>query len=114
MSSLCEFIITGVVTGASGVFHVIGRCGDVSFKVGDVFDQIDHPGEGTRPVSLQVTKITAYQRSLEEIGTGMTASIDVVGEGVDLLRPKSVLVASQSREALTASNSVVAGQESHV
>ena len=114
MNSLCEFIITGVVTGVSGIFHVIGRCGDVSFRVGDVFDQIDYPGEGSRPVSLRVTKITAYQRSLEEIGTGMTASIDVVGDGVDLLRPKSVLVATHLQDAVSVSNSVSADQESHV
>ncbi len=90
------FIISGVVTGISGVYHVVGRCGDLPFQVGDIFDQLDYPSEPKCSVQLRVLRIEAYQRSLAELGSGMTAKIDVSGEGVHLLRPHAVLVASRS------------------
>lgn len=94
MISLCEFIICGVMTGVSGVYHVIGRCGDIGFRVGEVFDQLEHPQYPTQSVRLRIIAIHAYQHSLEELGAGMTASIDVQGEGVEFLRPNAILVIS--------------------
>jgi len=89
-----EFIVTGATAGGAGVYHVIGRCGDAMLRVGDIFDQIRHPLDGVKPTRLTVSKIEAYQRSLEELGAGMTAALDVEGEGVEFLRPNAVLVSS--------------------
>lgn len=94
MTIPCEFIVNGVVTGASKIFHVIGRCGDSSFRVGDIFDQISFPGEGPQTVQLRVTKITAYQRAIDEVGCGLTATVDVEGTGVEQIRPRAVLLVS--------------------
>jgi hypothetical protein len=91
----CEFIISGVTAGVAGVYHVVGRCGDVPLQVGDVFDQFDVASEPAHPVNLHISRIVAYQRSLEELGSGMTASLDVQGQGAELLRPHGVLVASR-------------------
>ncbi|QDU26921.1 hypothetical protein ETAA8_20050 [Anatilimnocola aggregata] len=106
MTNPCEFIVNGVVTGASQMFHVIGRCGDSSFRVGDVFDQLAFPGEEAQSVQLRVTRITAYQRSIDEIGWGMTATVDVEGSGVDQLRPRAVLVVSHPQEPQSVQQSV--------
>lgn len=105
MTIPCEFIVNGVVTGASKVFHVIGRCGDSSFRVGDVFDQLTIPGEESHSIQLRVTKITAYQRSIDEIGWGMTATVDVEGSGVEQLRPRAILVVSHPQEPQTVQQS---------
>lgn len=95
MNSICEFILHGVVTGESGEFHVIGRCGDVPIRVGDVFDQLRNEEELPRTIQLVIKCIHAYQKDLPELSPGMTATIDVVGEGLKWLKPLSVLIATQ-------------------
>lgn len=92
--SASEFIISGVTAGVAGIYNVVGRCGDAPLRVGDVFGQLDLAAEPAKPVNLRVSRIVAYQRSLEELGSGMTASLDVQGQGAELLRPHGVLVVS--------------------
>jgi len=92
MNSPREFIVSGVVVGASGVYHVIGRCGDLSIHVGDVFQQLEHPAEPNQQVQLTVDRIQAYERSFEELGSGMTGTLDLRGAGVERLRPHSILL----------------------
>ncbi len=91
-----EFIVDGWVSGESGRFTIIGRCGDEPIRVGDVFDAVfrykhrrypdemgqDPVREVELPASLRVESISAYQRSLDELGHGMTGSLVVSGEGM--------------------------------
>lgn len=93
-----EFIVNGFVEGFAGELRIMGRCGDASIRLGDVFDKLRDQVDGMKAVSLEVVAIQAYGRSLTELGMGMTGTIDVRGEGVQLLRPSSVLVAGTSNQ----------------
>jgi hypothetical protein len=98
-----EFIVTGVQATGGGI-DVIGRCGDYAIELGDVFDVVyrliptptpDGYGpdvrEGDRAVQLRVEKIEAYQKSLGDLGPGMTARLSLAGTGGDLVRNEDVL-----------------------
>lgn len=113
MINTCEFILSGFMAGVSGVSHLIGRCGDLPIQRGEVFDQLHNRGESIRPIKLTVTRIEAYQREWEELGPGMTAKIDVVGEGVEWIRPHSVLLASHHNSNGEQQASMAAGLEAH-
>jgi hypothetical protein len=101
MSISIGFIVNGFVEGESGHFHVIGRCGDDPIRIGDIFDVIrpsshssllaEGDAEGTRTIRLRVEHIQAYQRRLEELGSGMTGTIDLCGQGLEFVKPGSVL-----------------------
>ena len=81
-----EFIVEAIVTGASGRFTVIGRCGDTPIRVDDRFDAVyrykprrypdemddDPVRESQEPAELKVECIHAYERSLPILGQGMT------------------------------------------
>jgi hypothetical protein len=78
----------------------MGRCGDEPIRVGDVFGVLhvpervanDKPSVGTaRPVHLKIVGIQAYQRNLNELGGGMTGTIDLEGSGVEGLVPDAIL-----------------------
>jgi hypothetical protein len=111
-----EFIVDGWVSGTSGRFTILGRCGDEPIHVGDVFDAVfrykprRYPDElGLEPIrdvehcaSLRVESISAYQESLDELGQGMTGSLVVSGEGLGHIAPGWVLGAKNG----TTSNSV--------
>jgi hypothetical protein len=102
---LFEFIVSAVATGETGQFHVIGRCGDFPIQVGTDFDVVYKnkpykiPEEAGRPpvrdqekpVSLRVVCAHAYQRSLPELGEGMTGSLTIEGDGLDLVAPGWIL-----------------------
>ena len=90
-----EFILSGIVEGASGVFHAIGRCGDVTIRRGDSFDAVENRGQ-VEKVDLQVMRIEAYDQEWDELGPGMTARLDMKGQGLDLLRPRSILLVSEA------------------
>ncbi|MEX0716365.1 MAG: hypothetical protein WD066_07260 [Planctomycetaceae bacterium] len=78
---------------------VIGRCGDVSIRVGDRFDflvRFREPGtiadyerepiETSREeVSLVVEHIRAYDRDRDMLDRGMTGSLVLTGQGLDRL-----------------------------
>jgi hypothetical protein len=98
MSTATEFFASGVITGASGVYHVIGRCGDLPVRVGDVFEKIAHPQEASKPAQLRVERIEAYQRSLDAMSPGLTGTIDLIGQGVQWLKPHCVLTVSSADE----------------
>jgi hypothetical protein len=94
------FIVRHAVQDASGHFHVIGRCGDAAIRVGDTFSVVhipdrvadDKPSVGaSRSVQLTIVGIQAYQRSLSELGGGMSGSIDLEGSGADELVPDAIL-----------------------
>lgn len=101
MTTLSEFIVNGFIAGYAGEQKVIGRCGDRSIRVGDLFDTLRDKIDGPKQVRLEVVAIQAYGRNLQELGTGMTGTIDVRGDGVELLRPSSVLVASLPNRPIT-------------
>ena len=108
MTSLCEFLVVGVNPGAPGLYHLTGYCGDSPLRVSDVFDRIEHPQDSGRLVRLRVVRIEAYQRSLEELGAGMSARIDVEGDGLEFIRPHAALVVtdkSQENAAAAAAQS---------
>jgi hypothetical protein len=111
-----EFIIDDFARGEH--FTAIGRCGDEPIRLGDEFDAIyrlkkrrypdemgDEPiREEERPVSLKVSCIHAYGRSLPLLGQGMTGSIAVDGRGTELIAPGWIL----GRSAVAAPVSTVA------
>lgn len=101
-----EFIVSGIVSGESGQLHVIGRCGEKEIFVGDLFRSVfrvrksKYPSEmgdapirepGEHKTALQVKCIHAYGKSLHELGAGMTASLALVGDGVEYVAPGVVL-----------------------
>jgi hypothetical protein len=99
MTTPIGFIVNGLVAG-DGLVHVLGRCGDEFIAVGDAFETIYLPrGESApaqdlgiaRPVRLRVERVQAYQRELPQLSGGMTGTIDLRGEGLDLLVPGGVL-----------------------
>ena len=110
-----EFIIDGFVHGDH--LTVIGRCGDEPIHSGDEFDAIyrlkkrrypdemgDEPvREEEYPVSLKVTCIHAYGRSLPVMGQGMTGSIVVDGCGAGRIAPGWILGRSAVAADLAAS-----------
>jgi predicted Zn-dependent protease len=100
MESSIGFIVNGIVTDDETYWHVIGRCGDGSIRIGDVFESVDLPGAAAvessesaswRPVRLRVERIQAYQQEMSELGSGMTGTIDLCGTGLELLIPGAVL-----------------------
>jgi len=100
-----EFIVKGVASGESGYLQVIGRCGDLPIRVDDCFDRLfcykprNYPQEAGRPpercqekqVALRVVCIHAYERSLPELGEGMTGSLALDGAGADQVAPGWIL-----------------------
>lgn len=91
MNTPIEFIVNGFLTGFAGEQRIIGRCGDVSLRVGDVFDSLRSNAESAKSVHLEVIAIQAYGRNLQELGFGMTGAIDVRGEGIGSITPSCVL-----------------------
>jgi hypothetical protein len=100
-----EFIVKAIVEGDSNQFHVIGRCGDIPIRIGDRFDCVfcyqprKYPEEAGRPpvrsmvkeIDLSVVCIHAYQRSLPELGEGMTGSLVLEGVGAVEVTPGWIL-----------------------
>lgn len=98
-----EFLVEGIVEGEQD--HVIGRCGDSAIRLGNVFTKVCRyqrrqtleafatPPELVKSclVSLRVLGIQAYQRSLDELGPGMTGALVLSGEGMRRIGPGSVL-----------------------
>lgn len=106
MSNAIGFIVNSVVEGRSGRVHAIGRCGDAPIRLGDVFEVL-HPAPqaadadvgdlcGGTAVHLQVERIQAYRRTLQELGSGMTGTIDLCGRGSELVESGCVLGAGVS------------------
>ena len=73
---------------------VTGRCLQGPFEIGDHFtsayrfanvteEDLRHVGE--TPVSLRADRIVAYRRDLPDLYPGMTATIDLAGEGGKIL-----------------------------
>ncbi|HEY2155446.1 MAG TPA: hypothetical protein VGH33_07440 [Isosphaeraceae bacterium] len=104
-----EFVIDFWETSPSGQVSVIGRCGDRPIRVGEAFDVVYsfkprlYP-EGLAeppvvdqviPVSLAVEGIDAYERSLPELGEGMTGRIVLNGRGLHHVAPGWMLGRSE-------------------
>lgn len=111
MCNTIGFIVNGVVEGQSGYYHAMGRCGDQPIRVGDVFDVVHQArhaagvdaGElsDARTVHLRVERIQAYQRKLEELGSGMTGTLDLSGQGLEFVTSGCVLgSATRSRRTM--------------
>lgn len=120
--SAIAFIVDGFVQGEH--FTAIGRCGDEPIRLGDEFDAIyrlkrrrypeemgDEPvREEEYPVSLKVTCIHAYGRSLPVLGQCMTGSITIEGRGAEWIAPGWLL----GRSAVAATVPTAAGSNSPV
>lgn len=102
MNRRIEFIVKGIVEGVSGRLRVMGRCSEDSIRRGDSFQVLyryqDGLDEAKTPVrsaskalALQVVGIQAYGREIEELGAGMTGTIDLVGTGRELVEPGCLL-----------------------
>jgi len=93
------FIVRHIVQGEPGCIHVVGRCGDQPLRQGDVFDIVhlparinDEPSLGpAHPVRLSIIGIQSYERSLSELGGGMTGTINLEGSGAESLVPGAIL-----------------------
>jgi hypothetical protein len=114
MTTPIEFIVNGFVTGFAGELRIIGRCGDATIRIGDLFDKLQDKIDGARPVRLEVVAIQAYGRNLSELGFGMTGAIDVRGEGIELIRPSSVLVGTTADEPTSRESASTAATVEHV
>ncbi len=111
-----QFIVVGVDHGEH--FAVLGCCGDVPIHVGDMFDAVyrykrrrspdelgDEPiRELEEPAAIRVVCIHAYDLSLEMIGQGMTGSLVLEGEGLQLLAPGWILGRKSEHTALVVRN----------
>jgi hypothetical protein len=100
-----EFLVEYKVVGMGGRMHFIGRCGDAPIHVGDQFSclfrysprtsprDLERPASRQQelPVSLRITSIHAYDRSLSSLSEGMTGSLVLDGEGMDQVEPGWVL-----------------------
>jgi hypothetical protein len=105
-----EFLIDQVVWSKDNILPgeyavLIGRCGGVPVRKGDVFHAAyryklgRYPDEmGEEPVRLddaavrlEVAEIQAHNRSLDLLGQGMTGAVFVRGEGLDRLAPGGVV-----------------------
>jgi hypothetical protein len=98
-----QFIVCGYDHGEH--FTVLGRCGDVPIRVGDVFDVVyrnrrrrypdemdDEPiREVEKPAAIRVICIHAYEMSLEMLGEGMTGSLTLEGDGLQYIAPGWIL-----------------------
>lgn len=101
-----EFLIDQVVWSEDNVLPgkyaaLIGRCGGVPIRKGDVFHAAYRYDPGRYPedmdkeptrlddrnVRLEVAEIQTLNRSLELLGNGMTAALFVRGEGLDRIEP---------------------------
>ena len=101
-----EFIVEGIAPGEMGRTTVIGRNGDRPIHLDETFDLMvrhkrRHFSEGPRdepvveeerPIDVRVVCIHAYDRSLEELGEGMTGSLVLEGQGSRSLAPGWVLL----------------------
>ncbi|MGP0068992.1 MAG: hypothetical protein ACLQGP_36005 [Isosphaeraceae bacterium] len=98
-----QFFVARIVEGEH--FTVLGRCGDMPIYIGDAFNAVyrykhrrypdelgDEPvREVEKPAAIRVLCIHAYQRSLQRLGGGHTASLTLEGDGIQYLAPGWVL-----------------------
>ena len=108
-----QFIVVGIVPGEP--FTVLGRCGGVPIRVGDLFDAVyryqrrsrqergDEPiREVEKPATIRVVCIHAFERSVKTLGQGATGSLALEGDGLEYLAPGWILGRkSESAPALT-------------
>lgn len=91
-----EFIVSGIVEGVSGLTHVIGRCGDSSLRVGDVFETLEDAAGVNHAVRVEIIKVHAYGHDLNELGSGMTGRLSLSGAGVEQITPHCFLLIAAS------------------
>jgi hypothetical protein len=102
MSEPISFIVNGIVADDDTFFHAIGRCGDAAIRIGDVFETMYVPVRASdktqlgppQSVSLKVERIQAYQRQLDELGVGMTGTIDLRGNANRAVVPGTILASA--------------------
>jgi hypothetical protein len=89
---------------------IAGWCYRGPISIGDVFNSVyeliplkneegcyGHRVENNRPVDIYVVKMKAYGHELKEIYEGLSAEIEIAGEGCDLVKPRDVLSNVSSR-----------------
>ncbi len=100
-----EFMVDAIEEIEPNQWRVVGRCGDIPIRIGDRFDRVfcykprQYPEESgcppvreiTKKIGMSVLRIHAYQRSLPELGQGMTGLLVIEGEGADLIQPDWIL-----------------------
>jgi hypothetical protein len=98
-----EFGIEYIRREADKTF-IAGRCYKGPISIGDVFNSVyqliplkneegcyGHRMENNRSVDIYVVSIKAYRHELEILDQGLTAEIEIAGEGCDLVKPRDVL-----------------------
>jgi hypothetical protein len=70
---------------------VIGRCYKGPLRVGGTFTSFEDETGSTHLVRLEVTRIEAYRRELDEIDEGLTARLTLRGDGAALVQEKGAL-----------------------
>lgn len=78
------------VAGDQAFCAVRSLAGTVS--VGQVFDRLEGPGGEVRSVSLRLTEITRYDRSIEFVDPPHIARVGLTGTGVGELAQGTFLV----------------------
>ena len=104
MTARQTFIVNGLIFDSDEYLHAIGRCGDVPIHVGDIFDTVFVPASASdcqqlapaRTIHVRVERIQAYQRQLNELGIGMTGTIDLRGSDCRIIVPGTILATNQS------------------
>ncbi len=100
-----EFGVEFITERSGDRIGIAGRCYKGPIEIGDVFeavyqyvpvktlDDYARPSEriGETLVRLKVESMRAYGRSWQEIHEGLTAEMEVSGEGAELLKPGDVL-----------------------
>jgi hypothetical protein len=111
MNRSIEFLIKGIVEGQPGRLRVIGRCTEDTIQRADLFtctfqyvDSADArqgvARTGIRPLQLKVIGLHAYGRELDQLGPGMTGTIDLDGTGFELVVPGSLLGVSDAADQI--------------
>ena len=92
MSANLEFIVGGIVGNQAEAAEIIGRCGDTSLNLGDVFESLEDPAGTVKAVRIEIVSIQAYGHSLAELGFGMTGTLSVRGAGIEQIKPDCILL----------------------
>ena len=81
------------ISGAEGdgPWTVIGRVFKDVIRVGATFTSVVDPDGTAHAVDLQIKRIEAYRRDLDEADEGLTARITVAGHGGEWMKDRSVL-----------------------
>ena len=91
-SNRAQFGVHGVEDDGA-LTLVVGRCYRGSLRRGDLFSEVERPGEALRSIGMTIVRMEMYNRTVDEIDEGLTAKLTLNGEGRDALGEGCVLLA---------------------